>query len=374
MKEPIRILQVVTIMNLGGLENFIMNIYRNIDRSQFQFDFLVHRQERGFFDDEIEELGGRIFRFNPIRPTQFFKYKNELRTFFLSHREYKIIHSHLNENSGIILSVAKEMKIPVRIAHSHAKATAGPYKFLRKLIKKSIPYYSTVNLACSKDAGKWLFNSKKFEVFNNSIDCDKFKFQQNTTKNNLLRKSLNIKPDEFVLGLIARFSPTKNHQFLIEVFSELLKIEKKSKLILIGDGELKEDILNKVKKHNIIDSVIFVGNVSNPQDYLSIMDVFVLTSFYEGMPLSLIEAQCNGLPILMSDTIPSEIEITDLVFKESLNSSPAIWANKILHLKRSPDNLNRIDYSEIVKNTGFDVKMNSLKLLDLYKKGLSLND
>lgn len=366
MNQPIRILQIVTIMNLGGLESFLMTIYRNIDRSKVQFDFLVHRQERGAFDDEIEILGGKIFRLNPIRPTRFFQYQKELKLFFFDHKEYRIIHSHLNENSAIILSVAKKMGITVRIAHSHAKATAGPYKLLREFIKTRIDPNSTLNLACSEDAGKWLYGGKDFEVFKNSVDVDKFKFPQNSEKIKTLKDDLSIENKDFVMGLVARFSSTKNHVFLIDIFNEYHKLNQDSKLLLVGDGELRLEIENLIKKFNLQEKVIFTGNVNNPQDYLSLMDIFVMTSFNEGLGIVLIEAQCNGLPILMSDTMPEEIDLTDLTYRESLNSSPKHWANKINEIKELHKDDNREGYETIIKDKNYDISSNAQKLIDIY--------
>ena len=366
MKQPIRILQVVTVMNLGGLESFIMNIYRNIDHSKIQFDFLVHRLERGVFDDEIEELGGNIYRLNPIRPTRFFTYQKELKRFFKEHNEYRTVHSHLNENSAMVLYIAKKIGIPVRIAHSHAKATAGPYKFLREFIKTKINSYSTLNLACSVDAGKWLYGSHDFEVFKNSIDITRFKFPENPAVTIALKKQLNFESSDFVIGLIARFSSTKNHEFLIESFNAYLKINKHAKLLLIGEGDLQGAIRQKVNGLQIEDHVVFTGNVSNPEDYLCVMDLFTMTSFNEGLGIVLIEAQCNGLPILMSDTMPKEIELTGLTQRKSLHSSAKEWAEEIERIRVEHADDVRVGYEEVIRSKGFDIALNSQKLVEIY--------
>ncbi len=365
MKKPIRILQVVTIMNMGGLENFLMNIYRNIDRSKVQFDFLVHRSDRGVFDDEIERLGGKIFRMPPIRPSRFFSYQKELKTFFKTH-VYKVVHSHLNENSALVLKVAKELSIPVRIAHSHAKATAGPYKFLRELIKKRISIYSTLNLACSYDAGKWLYSSEKFKIINNSIDVDRFRYSSNAAYLKSLKKTLELKENDHVVGAVARFSPTKNHSFMIDVFNEYLKLNKNAKLLLVGDGDLKKAIAQKCKELGLEKNVVFAGNVKNPEDYLSIMDIFLITSFNEGFGIVAVEAQCSGLPILMTDTIPQEIELTQLTYRNKLDENPAKWAKTLLSIQAvNMDNV-RHSYAELIKSGGYDVRENAGKLINLY--------
>ena len=367
MKKPVRILQVVTIMNQGGIETFLMSLYRNLDHSKVQFDFLVHRKERGKFDDEIEAFGGYIYRFNPIRPHQYFSYKANLESFFKQNKEYQVIHSHINENSAIILNIAKKYNIPVRIAHSHAKATAGPFKFIRRLLKLGIPYFSTTNIACSRDAGVWLFGSSDFRVFKNSIDTNKFKFPYNFTPIQELKKKIGLEKDDFVIGSIARFSPTKNHSFMIDIFKDFYKINNKSKLLLVGDGTLKETIFKKVKDLNLEKVVIFIGNVDNPENYLSVMDLFLMTSFNEGFPVVLLESQSNGLPILMSDTMPKEIEITNLTKRMSLDKTPTEWSLMIEEIRKL--NLRGINqgYDEIVKRNGYDVKDNIQELLKIYK-------
>lgn len=366
MNQPVRVLQIVTIMNLGGLESFIMNIYRNIDRSKIQFDFLVHRLERGAFDDEIEKLGGTIFRFKALKPSKFITYRRQLKIFFKEHKEYQIVHSHLNENSAIVLNIAKKSGVPVRIAHSHAKKTAGPYTFLRELLKKDILRNSTLNLACSEDSGKWLYGSGYFEVFKNSIDTKRFKFPSNKKEVAALKEKLGFRNEDFIIGLIARFSPTKNHDFLIDIFEAYLKLNKDAHLILIGEGALEADIKSKIKRFDIGNQVVFTGNVENPEIYLSVMDLFLMTSYNEGLGIVLVEAQCNGLPTIMSDTMPVEIELTDLVHKMSLNSPASEWAKKIEEVRKKYEDSIRLGYDEIIKVKGYDIEQNSKNLVDIY--------
>lgn len=365
MEKPIRILQVVTIMNMGGLENFLMNIYRNIDRSKVQFDFLVHREERGVFDDEIEKLGGNIYRLPAIRPTRFFSYLKELKAFFKAH-DYQVVHSHLNENSALVLKVAKKLNVPVRIAHSHAKATAGPYRLLREIIKKKITTYSNCNLACSNDAGKWLYNSNNFKVFKNSIDTRRFSYPANEEPITLFKQSLGYTEKDYIIGSVARFSATKNHSFLLDVFYAYLQINQDAKLLLIGEGDLKLSIVKKCKDLGIDAQVRFIGNSRAPENYLNVMNLFLLTSFYEGMPVVLIEAQCNGLPVLMTDTMPQQIELTDLTFRKSLNDSASAWASEIESIRNLHKDHHRPAYHNYIKEAGYDVSDNAEKLVELY--------
>lgn len=374
MKHPIRILQVVTIMNLGGLENFLMNMYRNIDRSKVQFDFLVHRKERGVFDDEIEMLGGKIHRLSPIHPSRIFSYQKELKFFFKSHKQYKIIHSHLNENSTFVLKIAKELAVPVRLAHSHAKATAGNYKFLRNIIKKRITSYSTLNLACSLDAGRWLYKSEPFKVINNSIDVNRFRYPNDPKGIRFLMEGLGLTQSDFIIGSVARFSHTKNHSFLINVFNEFLKLNTDAKLLLVGDGELKDLAVQQCLNLGIEKSVVFVGNVKDPEIYLSIMDIFLLTSFNEGFGIAAVEAQCNGLPILMTDTLPQEIDLTELTYRKKLNDSTFEWAKELLLIRAANKNNLRPVYADLVKLQGYDIKECAKELTDLYNLLLTQNN
>lgn len=246
MKEPIRILHVVTTMNLGGLENYLMNLYRNIDRTKIQFDFLMHRIEESAFDREIEALGGKIYRLNPIRPMLYFQYQAELKFFLKKHPEYIIVHSHINANSALVLSAAKKVGIPVRIAHAHIAATAKKNWIFREILKMRVHGLATHHLACSKEAGKWLYGTNDFKVFNNGIDAQKYKF--NNEMRLAIRAALNVESNEILIGHVGRFNTQKNHEFLINVFVKYNNEQPSSKLILIGEGELKENIKNQIDK------------------------------------------------------------------------------------------------------------------------------
>ncbi len=366
MKEPIRILQVVTTMNLGGLENFLMNIYRNINREKIQFDFLMHRHEKSVFDDEIEALGGKIFKLGPITPKRYFKYQNELKAFLKNHPEYQIIHSHINENNAMVLSAAQDLRLKIRIAHSHASATTSKYKFLRELLIKRLSQFTTHRIACSEAAGKWLFKDNSFIIMNNSIDTRKYTFDIDARSH--FRKSLQIKDSETVIGNVSRFSNVKNHTFLLEVFDCYCTLNPNAKLILVGDGELRSVLEQKIKELKINDKVIFTGAIKNAEAYLNTMDVYLFPSLFEGMPLALIEAQTNGLPILMSDSISKDVELTDLVTRKSLQHSARDWAEKIVELEGEFKSNNRLKYVQKIVDAQFDINESVDKLEEFYIK------
>ena len=364
MSNPIRVLQIVTHMNRGGLETMLMNYYRHIDRSQVQFDFLVHRQERAAYDDEIESLGGKIFRLPKLNPWSP-KYINSLNRFFSEHPEYKIVHCHLDCMSAIPLIAAKRAKVPVRIAHCHSSSQDKDLKYIIKVLyKKRIPIVATKLFACSKAAGNWMFNGHSFTLFNNAIDVEKYIF--NETMRKIQRQCLNLNENTLVVGHVGRFSIPKNHTFLLDIFYEIDR-SCDARLLLVGDGELRPQIERKARLMGIIDHIIFLGVRDDVAVILQAMDVFIFPSLYEGLPLSLIEAQAAGLPCLISDGVSSESRISNLVHQLSLNKSANTWAVNAIQLS---DIIRGNTYKEI-KNAGFDIIKNAEWLQRFYLSKIS---
>ena len=355
----LRILHVVTNMDRGGLETMIMNYYRKIDRDKIQFDFLTHRTGHFDYDDEIKSLGGIIYSLPRLNPFSL-RYRNALSNFFSEHSEYKIIHVHQDCLSSIILKEAERHKVPVRIAHAHSSNQDKNIKLLIKLFyKRFIPKYATQLFACGKEAGDWMFGGAPYDIINNAIDSSKYVY--NPDKRKSIRTDLSIQPYELIIGHVGRFAQVKNHTFLIDVFHEISK-QYKAKLLLVGDGEFRDTIDCKVKAYNLEDKVIFTGVQSNVSDYLQAMDVFVFPSLYEGLPLTLVEAQASGLPCVISDAIPSECKKTDLVTQLSLDSGSEKWAEMVIALSQTK----RKDTSAQIIASGFDIKNNANKLADFY--------
>lgn len=357
----IRILQVVTDMRPGGLETMLMNYYRHVDKSIIQFDFLVHRTKRGTFDDEIESMGGKIYRLPKLNP--FSKhYKQALGNFFDEHPEYQIIHVHQDCLSSVILKVAKKHGIKVRIAHSHSSSQNKDLKYPIKLFYKHlIPIYATDLFACSNEAGKWMFNGAPFTVLNNAIDAKKYIYDED--KRNQMRTKLGIEPSEVVLGHVGRFSPPKNHDYLIDIFYEFQKTHH-AKLLLVGDGKSREKIAEKVKNLEIEDKVIFTGIRSDVEDLMQAMDVFVFPSIYEGLPLTIIEAQASGLPCLISDKVPIECKKTQLVHQLELSKKPSVWSNTVELLAKN----SRYNTYDEIRLSKFDIEDNAMWLEEYYLK------
>ena len=355
-----RVLQVVTHMERGGLESMLMNYYRHIERDKVQFDFLVHRQERAAFDDEIESLGGKIYRLPRLVPWNR-SYLMALNRFFDGHSEYKVVHVHQDCLSSVILKAAQKNGVPVRIAHSHSANQDRNLKYPIKLwYKRSIPQYATALFACGKDAGDWMFNGVSYQIVNNAIDAAAY------TYDSVLRAEIRSKlglNDELVVGHVGRFSPAKNHPFLLDIFTALLHQEPNAVLLLAGDGTNMEKMQLKAQELGITERVRFLGVRSDVSDLMQAMDVFVFPSLYEGLPVTMVEAQAAGLPCIISDKVPPECVLTDgLVDIMPLSAKPEIWAERILG-KRSTQRTNHC--GEITAH-GFDITTEAIKLQEFY--------
>lgn len=362
MSEPVRVLHVLTILNLGGIENFLMNLYRKIDRTKIQFDFLVHREEEGFFEEEIKSLGGRIFRVQALNPITYNSYLKELNAFFIQHQEYKIVHSHLNVNGAFVLKEARKAAVPIRIAHSHTDKEGGNLKWVKKLIRSQVSKYSSHNFACSIRAGKWLFKEKEFKHVPNVIDIDQFTFSE--VKRQQLRAMLGLSEQAIVVGNVARFNFSKNHAFLLQVFKKLTIKNSNYHLLLLGDGTLRSELETTCEKLGIQDKVTMLGAVKNANEYLNVMDLFVFPSLNEGLGIVMVESQANGLPTIITDTLPNEVDQTDLIHRLSLDESTDFWANYIDGL---PLNLtNRQQYTAKMKSTEFNIDKTIHWLEDFY--------
>lgn len=364
----IKILHIVTVMNRAGLETMIMNYYRNIDKSKFQFDFIVHRQERGDYDKEIEKLGGKIYRFPILNPFSI-TYRKKLYEFFKKNKEYRIIHVHQDCLSSIVLKEAKKAGVQVRIAHSHNANQDKNWKYvIKKYYMRQIPRYANRLLACSKDAGDWMFRGNPYLIMNNAINAKNY--QYNEKIRDLIRTEFNIEKN-LVIGHVGRFNPQKNHFFLIDIFYEISKLNADVKLMLIGTGYQEKKIREKINQFNLNNKVIFIGNSNRVHDLMQAMDVFLFPSLYEGLPLTLIEAQASGLPIFISDTIPKDCIITDNIYVNSLEDDALNWAKKLLGVIKS---FKRVDTRNEIRKVGFDIETQCRWLEDYYMEGLYENN
>lgn len=361
----VRVLQVVTSMEKGGIENMLMNFYRKTDRTKVQFDFLIHDPKRADFEDEIEEMGGRIYRTPERSLKNFGNYIHGLDEFFRQHKEYKIVHSHINTLSVFVLQSAKKNGVPVRIAHSHtAETEKGKKKALKDFFRSNINRVCTDRLACGEKAGRYMFGDQYFDkglvtVVNNGIDCERFRYNQ--------EKRLEIREkygfgDEVVIGHVGRFDEFKNQSFLIDILDCLKESDVKVKLLLLGEGTLFDQIKAKVLCLGLSDSVVFAGVVPDVYNYLNAMDVFVFPSVFEGLPLTLVEAQANGLTIFASDAVSSESDLTGLIEFLPLSSGAEAWAEKL----KSEMPFERQDKTDRIRQAGYDSETSAKWLENFY--------
>ena len=361
--ETIKVLHVVPNMQAGGLETLLMNIMRNINRDKIQFDFLVHYKERKFYDDEIEQLGGKIYCFSVREDSNFLKYIWQLNKFFKTHKEYKIVHCHMPSVGFLVLLIAKIHGVKVRVAHSHNNSCENTLKGrIKRFLIQFEKYLSTDNFACSNDAGKFLFGNRKFTVLPNAIDLDRFKF--NGAKRKQIRNELGIDDDTMVIGHVGRFCEQKNHNKLIDIFYNYQKTNKNSVLVLVGEGELLESIKEKCKNLNIDNKVKFLG-IRRDTDFLySAFDAFVFPSLFEGLGIVLIEAQMSGLKCYTTDVFVSkEALISDRL--TYLKQDDKRWDTKI-----AKDNkYDRINVKFNDNKNNYDIKTLCQRLERFYLKG-----
>ena len=354
------------IMNRGGIESYMMSYYRNIDRNLLQIDFVVHGFEKGAYDDEIESLGGRIYRV-PVKSKDYFGNINQLKKIF-NNNNYKIVHSHMDAMSTVVLKVAKECGVPIRIAHSHntQHLTTNKLKYLlNEFARKNITKYATHLYSCSEPAARWLFGDENTDIGNvkyirNAIDLEDYIFNKDIRTET--RKEFGIQ-DYFVIGHVGRFDYQKNHLYLIDVFSKFLKNQPNSKLILVGDGHLRNEITNKIVDLNIEENVILLGIRKDINKIINAFDVFLLPSHFEGLPLVLIEAQANGLNCIVSSNIAHEVNISGNVKFLPINHEVSNWVNTILSNRENYDR--NVDLNNFI-SAGYSIKNEAIKLQELY--------
>jgi glycosyltransferase involved in cell wall biosynthesis len=361
--KPIRILQVFASMERGGAETMIMNIYRKINKSKIQFDFLVHTSKRCAYDEEIELMGGRIYNIPKYSYKNHYKYVDAFRSFLISHPEHKIVHGHYFTISPIYFRVAKKLNRKC-IAHSHnALQNSSLKSILFKALFYPIKHLIDYKFACTNAAGEWMYGKRvdDFIVLKNAINVNNFLYDKKLRIE--LRKEWNLE-NKFVIGHIGRFFKQKNHDYLIDIFNEVAKKDENAFLLLVGDGELEPQIKKKVRNLNLESKVIFTGSRSDVSNLLHIMDTFVLPSHYEGLGMVLIEAQTSGLKCFASKkVVPFEAKVTQLLEFISLDKSPEYWANMII---RANDDYVRRSMENEVKLAGYDVALTSNWLENFY--------
>ena len=342
----------------------IMELYKKIDKSKIQFDFIIDRENELFFCDEIKLNGGRIFYLKNINQVSIFEFKKQWDNFFKEHIEYKIIHCHVRSVASIVLNIAKQNGLTT-ICHSHSTSNGKGIKaIVKKVLQKNIIKYADFLFSCSRESAIWLYggknaNSDKCYIINNSIDTSKYEF--NSSVRDKIRNELEIS-NKIVIGQVGRIEKMKNHYYSLRVLKECLKYDERFILLIVGDGSLKQDVEQSIIDLNLKNNVIMIGNRKDVNELMQAMDIFVMPSLFEGLPLALVEAQASGLPCIVSNNISAGFLIPDLIHKLDLEEEYCNWAKVI----RSSINSIRINSTQKIIEAGFDVVSNANWLENFY--------
>lgn len=355
----------------GGQESFIMNMYRNINYNEVQFDFFTPFScENVKLKEEIERLGGKVWTADRKFDNKKNKCVKEEIKKFLKNKQYEIVHIHSGSTYSLMIAakIARETGVNNVIVHSHCGGFKNlKYRIIKIISKNFFLKYPTHYFACSKLAAEWKFPKKiikdnKYIILNNAIDTNTIYYSEEIR--NKKREELQIE-DKFVVGHIGRFSIQKNHDFLIDIFYEIQKKKNNAVLLLIGVGELQDDIRKKVSDMGLNEKVVFLNLRKDISELLNAMDAFVLPSFFEGLPVVGVEAQATGLQVFTSTGVTRELPLSEISYYYSLQEKPEVWANHILNECKE---YKRSNTTKLIKKSGYDVAEAAKRMQKLYIK------
>lgn len=363
----IKVLHYVSKMDRAGQETFIMNVFRNINKDKINFDFLCSSNGRGDYDDEIRKLGGNIYHLGSLELRHFkflavlFLLKKRLKILVRDHNVFEI-HTQHAMDAFFSAMIAKKVGFKTVIVHSHNSNSLYHPK-LHKIFRSFLHLLSVKRFACGVDAGKWMFGNDHFTIIKNGIDTREFLF---SSKKRESVRNKNYWENKIIIGHVGRFNSQKNQLFVVKVFQEFIKLQKNAKLIFIGVGEEQEKIRNYVKNSLIEKDIIFLGVRDDVNKLYQGMDLFLMPSLFEGMPVTLIEAQASSLPCLVSNSITHDVMVTNRISFEDLSKSSKSWAESLekLYFKYP----NRVNEIENITKAGYSIKDVTIKLETLYLK------
>lgn len=356
--RPVRVLWVFHRLDRGGAENMCMNLYRRMDRSRVQLDFVKHGPSVGAFEDEIRALGGRIYEAPEYRVVNHAAYCRWWRQHLAEHPEHQIIHGHYFTISAVYFKEARRMgRVTVGHAHSTAPVRLRWQTRVKLHLTKQAEKYADYCLACSQEAGRWLFPHREFTVLNNAVDAERFRFRPQTARE--VREELGL-GDFLVVGTVGRIVEPKNPMGIVSIFQALCGKEPSARLLWVGDGSLRQAAEAALAKEGLRDRVIFTGVRADVERLMQAMDVFILPSLFEGLPVVLVEAQAGGLYCLCGQSVTREADITGRCAFLPLDS-PELWAERILAAPRD-----RPDTREAVRQAGYDVDDTAKRLEQFY--------
>lgn len=369
----IRVLQVHGGMERGGTESVIMNWYRDINKSEIQFDFTTMQDHRCAYDNEIESMGGKIIYVAPRSKVGNLNHFKALYKCIKENGPYDAVHSHMNYHGGLVALAAKLAGVKTIVCHAHNTEDVTEQTLKRKMetvVLRNLMHTCSSNLlACGKEAGKFVFGENaKFKIINNAVDIEKFKpADEEMNKEIKLLKDKYHLNNKLILGHIGRFNIQKNHKFIVDILRNLKKKDSNFKFLFIGDGELKEEILNSIKDDELEDNIVYLGLQSNINIWLNIMDILVFPSLFEGLPVVLVEAQSTGLPCIISDKISPDVDLgLNLVKFISIDNGTDIWVNEIINNDMKREN-NKEKIKEQLKVEGYYLEDNIEMIKGIYK-------
>lgn len=379
MKKPIHVLHVLGGVGLGGAESRIMDLYRRMNRDEIQFDFLVHssamnlftretERKPEFYDEEIEAMGGHIYVLPKFKVYNYFSYRRAVRKFFAKHKEFRVVQGHMTSTAGIYLPIAKKAGVPITVAHARNAGVVKGLKgaatrfFRRELVEKADFCFACSLLAGQDVFGRNAMSEGRVKIIYNAIDVRRFTYDEKVRA--AARKQLDIS-QELVLGHVGRFEYQKNHPYLLEVFAAVCREREDAVLLLLGEGKDRPAMEERCKQMGIADRVRFMGNRKDTERYYQAMDIFLLPSFFEGLPGVLMEAQAAGLKCFVSDTVTREAKATDLVTYLSIDKPAESWAKEILERAE----YERRDTAQELTAAGFNVYTQAGGYSLFYQKG-----
>lgn len=374
MYRKIKVLQVVGRLRIGGAETVAMNLYRYINRNKFEFHYLVYEDDIGDYEEEVIQLGGKVIHIN-YSSRYIKRYRNDLLNVMKENGPYDIIHVHMMFHNGIVLQIAKKAGIPVKVSHSHSTNDGGiRYGNIKDITRNLYLKYSRrlicinadILLGCGEEAGNYLYGNRVFAekgiLIKNGINIDKYHFNKRTR--NVIREQYGFN-NEKIYGCIGHFDRVKNHTFLIDIFEKIHMIDKKAILVLLGEGKLRQEIEHLCKDKHLEPYVVFMGNVNNVNEWLQAMDFLLMPSLYEGIPLTLIEAQASGIKCFVSDRVAKEANVTGEITYIPLN------VDKWVELMQGSIDYNRTEKNEkCLIDNGYDIRTNVKKVEEKYMEKL----
>lgn len=358
----VRVLQMVGSLDIGGSQIMVMNLYRAMDREKVQFDFIVDRPDKMFFAEEVKALGGKVYVMPQFKGTNIRRIKKAWKEFFVEHPEYKVLHSHVRSYASIYLPIAKKCGLKT-IIHSHTTSEGKGFKnFVKRVLERPLRRQADYLMACSAAAGLWLYGKKAVQKDNyffipNAIDIDKYSYNESVRAQ--YRKSLGVE-SKYVIGHVGRLHPSKNHLFLLEIFKAVKEKRQDALLLIVGDGDLHSQIEEKIQRLCLQKDVIMVGARGDVAQLLQAMDAFAFPSVWEGLPLTVVEAQVSGLPCFLSDVITDECIFSVRAKKLPLGDVDA-WASAL-----SGEQEQRNGSIDDLQNNTFDIKKSAMFFTQFY--------